>query len=353
VRFEATASSSSAREWYQYLYRKMTLKACATNGTSFIVALSILENNPEEASRRFAEVLLWLWNTVAEPIMKELGYLDNPQSGKERPRVWWMATGWIAMLPIHAAGDHKKAMETGEPCSVLDLTISSYFNSLRSLKYVREIFGSSHTISPASNASASALLIKMPKTPNNSDLPYAAKEVSRVEEVLKSWDINTRVIGNPVRDEVLEQFKKSDIVHFACHGVADSNDPSLSMVLLQDWIKRPLNVRSLLRLKDLNCKLVYLSACESAVGKERALKEEGIHLSGGFQMAGVPHVVGTMWKIDDRFSAQVAETFYGGLKSEKGINIGRSAEALRNAMLDARSRGVEPLLWAAYIHSGP
>ena len=332
---------------------EMTLKACATNGASFIVALSILENNPEEASRMFEEVLLWLWNAVAEPVMKVLGYLDNPQSGKERPRVWWMATGWVAMLPIHAAGNHKKALKTGEPCSVLDLVISSYFNSLRSLKYVREIFESSHAISPAGNASTSAVLVKMPKTPNNSDLPYAAKEVSHIEEVLKSWDINTRVIGNPVRNEVLEQFKKSDIVHFACHGVADSNDPSLSMVLLQDWINRPLNVRALLRLKDLKCKLVYLSACESAVGKETALREEGIHLSGGFQMAGVPHVVGTMWKIDDGYSAQVAETFYSELKGEKGINIGRSAEALRNVVVDARSRGVQPLLWAAYIHYGP
>lgn len=331
----------------------MTLEACATNGASFVLALSMLENNPGEASRRFEEVLLWLWNAVAEPIMKELGFLDNPQGGEERPRVWWMATGWIAMLPIHAAGNHKKALETGEPCSVLDLTISSYFNSLRSLKYVREIFECSHAISPPSKGSTNALLVKMPKTPNNNDLPYAAKEVSHIEKVLKSWDINTTVIESPVRDEVLKQFKKSDIVHFACHGVADSDDPSLSAVLLQDWIKRPLNVRALLRLKDLNCKLVYLSACESAVGKERELREEGIHMAGGFQMAGVPHVVGTMWKIDDSFSAEVAETFYGGLKGEKGINIGRSAEALRNVVVDARSRGVEPLLWAAYTHSGP
>jgi CHAT domain-containing protein len=257
------------------------------------------------------------------------------------------------MMPIHAAGNHKKALETGEPCSVLDLAISSYFNSLRSLKYVREIFESSGAISSPSNASKSALLVSMPKTPNNSDLPYATNEVSQIKEVLESYKINTRVVGNPVQDKVLKQFQKNDVVHFACHGVADSNDPSLSMVFLEDWTERPLNVRALLRLKGLKCKLVYLSACESAVGKERALKEEGIHLSGGFQMAGVPHVVGTMWKIDDEFSAQVAESFYRGLEGEEGIDIEKTAEALRNVVLDARSGGVEPLLWAAYIHYGP
>ncbi len=332
---------------------EMTLKASATNGASFIVALSMLETNPEEASRRFEEVLLWLWNAVAEPIMKELGYLDKPQSGKERPRIWWMATGWISMMPIHAAGDHKRALETGESCSVLDLAISSYFNSLRSLQYVRETFHSSDVISSSSNAVTSALLVNMPETRDMSDLPYATNEVSKIAEVLESYEINTRMVGNPNRDEVLQEFQRNDVVHFACHGVADSNDPSLSMVYLEDWIKRPLNVRALLRLKGLKCKLVYLSACESAVGKDRALKEEGIHLSGGFQMAGVPHVVGTMWKIDDRFSAEVAESFYRGLKGEEGISIGRTAEALRNVVLDARSRGVEPLLWAAYIHYGP
>jgi tetratricopeptide (TPR) repeat protein len=332
---------------------EMTFNACVTNGASFLIALSELENNPEEASRKFEEVLLWLWNAVAEPIMKELGFLGNTQREADKPRVWWMATGWIGMLPIHAAGDHKKALGTGEPCSVLDLTVSSYFNSLRSLQYVRDTFTNARAISKESNSPRTALLVKMPKTRDNSDLPCAAEEVSHVREILAGCDIDTKVMENPESDEILEQFKKSDIVHFACHGIANSDDPSLSMVLLRDWKTRPLNVRALLQLKGLNCKLVFLSACESAVSKDRALREEGIHLSGGFQMAGVPHVVGTLWKIDDAFSVQVAEKFYSGVQAAQGLDLERSAEALRKVVIDARSRGVEALLWAAYIHSGP
>lgn len=261
-----------------------------------------------------------------------------------------MSTGWMALFPIHAAGDHRRALETGEPCSVLDLTTSSHCNSLRSLKYVREMHGSSYgkSVPPTS-----ALLVKMPTTPDQRPLTWAAQEVSRIEKVLNLCGVRTTVPNNPIRDDVLERLRQSDIFHCACHGIADTEDPSLSKVLLRDWKIRPLDVRAILRLEDLRCKLVYLSAYESAVGKNIKLREEGIHLSSGFQMAGVPHVVGTMWEIADEFSAQVAEEFYSGLKEGNTLDIGRSAETLRNVVLDARLRGVDPLLWAAYIHSGP
>lgn len=104
---------------------------------------------------------------------------------------------------------------------------------------------------------------------------------------------------------------------------------------------------------DLSCQLVVLSACETVVNKDFKLREEGIHLSGGLQMAGVPHVVGTLWKVEDAFSAEVIESFYTRIRVESGLEIGKSAEALRKAVIDARSGGVDAILWGAYVHSGP
>ncbi|KFY68447.1 hypothetical protein V496_01069 [Pseudogymnoascus sp. VKM F-4515 (FW-2607)] len=331
----------------------MTHEACAKNATSFAIAISELSYSPEKASSKFEEVLIWLWNAVAEPIMKELCLLEGDKGRLKKPRVWWMTTGWISMLPIHAAGIHKKALSTGEPCSVIDLTTSSYFNSLRSLAHAREKFSGFTSSSTESSNSPKALLVKMPETPDNEPLPGVSREISIVKGILEGCNVKTKILDSPNRDDVLPCLASCEVAHFACHGIVDDHDPSLSRLLLKDWKQRPLNVRALLRTKRLSCKLVFLSACESAVSKDRELREEGIHLSGGFQVAGVPHVVATLWKVEDQFSVQIAETFYGGLRADGGLEIGRSSEALRNAVMYSRSKGVDSLCWAAYIHSGP
>jgi hypothetical protein len=327
----------------------MTYDASIKNAANLMAALSEMGNSPEWASKTFEEVLIWLWNNVAEPIMQELGYLTISKSETQNRRVWWVSTGLISILPIHAAGDHRRALKTGEPCSVIDLTTSSYCNSLRSLDYARKTF----VTSQLGQGKHNALLLQMPETPNCDSLPGVAKEVSLIKGILEKAQHSATVLDTPSREPVLSLLKTSQIAHFACHGVIDAEDPSLSRLLLKDWKQRTLNVRTLLRTKSLACQLIFLSACESAVGKDMKLREEGIHISGGFQMAGVPHVVGTLWRVDDQFGVIVAEGFYRDLAGDNGMNIERSSESLRRAVLDTRANGVDPLYWAAYIHSGP
>lgn len=330
----------------------MTQSECALHYGYYQTALEKLQSHPQEASDRFEQVLIWLWKVAGQPIMEKLGFLGSNQS-TIKPRVWLMATGWLGILPIHAAGDHRRALETGEPLSLLDLTTPSYFSSLRLLGYVRERNSTLNDLSMMSKCSANALLVQMPTTPDHDSLPYVGKEVSTIQEILESQNIETSTLTNPNRDDVLRRLKSCSLVHLACHGVADSDDPSLSKLLLQDWKSRPLNVRALLRIKEPTCKLVVLSACETAVSKDGKLVEEGIHLAGGFQMMGVPHVVGTLWKVEDAFSVEFLRKFYLGIQSGGMLDDEKTAESLRHAALDARSKGVHALTWGAYVHSGP
>ena len=173
--------------------------------------------------------------------------------------------------------------------------------------------------------------------------PNAAAEISIVRGILDHKNISTTILENPTRDDVLLRLKTCDIAHFACHGVVDAEDPSQSKLMLEDWSEHPLNVKALLQTADVSCKLVVLSACEKVVSKDVKLREEGIHLSGGFQMAGVSHVVGTLWKVEDEFSAEFMKTFYSSIRSTGGLEIRSSAEALRKAVIDARSKGVDAL----------
>ena len=88
----------------------------------------------EEAASVYNRVLNTLWSTVAKPILdrlNDIGLRDDRTVGVGLPHLWWITTGWVNMLPIHAAGEHLTAQETGRSCTLMDHFISSYIPSLR------------------------------------------------------------------------------------------------------------------------------------------------------------------------------------------------------------------------------
>jgi CHAT domain-containing protein len=109
-----------------------------------------------------------------------------------------------------------------------------------------------------------------------------------------------------------------------------------------------------LRLRDvaklqLNSRLVVLSACQTALGKE--MKREGLlGLAHEFQRAGVSQVVASLWKVDDRATAELMKRFYEGLLV-KGM---AAPEALRSAQrsLASTSRWAHPFYWAGFVVQG-
>ena len=86
------------------------------------------------------------------------------------------------------------------------------------------------------------------------------------------------------------------------------------------------------------------------------LIDEGIHLTSAFQLAGFPHVIGSLWPIGDRTAAVVASTFYSVLQSEPRIlNVNASARALPGVIRLLRAdenNAATPSVWAAFIHVG-
>ncbi|KIK04418.1 hypothetical protein K443DRAFT_93069 [Laccaria amethystina LaAM-08-1] len=326
-----------------------TLRDCLLKGIELQNALN--DEDMEAGSTLFHSVLTWIWEVVAHPVLEELGFVGSCQPGESLPRVWWAANERIASLPVHAAGDHKRALETGASCSVIDRTVSSYIPTLRFLGLSRERAASLHS-EQHTEAPGTALLVQMPTTPNDKDLVNVSVEVEAVESILSSR-LQITNMDRPKRSRLLPSLSSCTMAHFACHGVAHPEDPSLSQIKLQDWLYSPLDVRFLLKTPMPKCQFVYLSACETALNKATGLREEAIHLSSAFQMAGVPYSVGTSWKIDDSFSVDIAEDFYSNLVQMcDGLDFSRSSYALHNAVMKARGRGVDAMLWAAYIHSG-
>ena len=74
---------------------------------------------------------------------------------------------------------------------------------------------------------------------------------------------------------VVEEFKKSEFVHLACHGVPDPKQPFESGFALGDGL---LKVEDIMRYDLHNAQFAYLSACHTTVGDEES-PDEVIHLA--------------------------------------------------------------------------
>jgi CHAT domain-containing protein/tetratricopeptide (TPR) repeat protein len=144
------------------------------------------------------------------------------------------------------------------------------------------------------------------------------------------------------------------IVHFATHGFVDRTTPDLSGIVFSLVNHRGQPQDGFLRLHDiyrlqLPADLVVLSACNTALGKN--IRGEGlIALTRGFMVAGAARVVASLWKVDDRATAEFMKHFYSAMLRE-GLP---PATALRSAQraLWRQERWREPRYWAAFQIQG-
>jgi CHAT domain-containing protein len=144
------------------------------------------------------------------------------------------------------------------------------------------------------------------------------------------------------------------IIHFATHGLINSEHPELSGLVLSlvDENGRPqdgfLRMGEIFNLR-LPADLVVLSACQTALGKE--IKGEGlVGLTRGFMYAGARRVVASLWQVDDQATSELMRLFYRGMLKE-GL---RPAAALREAQIgmSRSSRWSSPYYWAGFVIQG-
>jgi len=156
---------------------------------------------------------------------------------------------------------------------------------------------------------------------------------------------------NQLTNSSLESY---NVLHLATHGVVNPTHPGLSGVVLSaldsEGRKQPSFVRALdLFFMHLGTRLVVLSACETALGKE--IRGEGLMgLTHGFFFAGANTVVSSLWQVPDRATAELMKHFY----QEMLQNGHPPATALRLAQLKIRKerRWRDPYYWAAFTVQG-
>ncbi|KAJ6576103.1 CHAT domain-containing protein [Mycena vulgaris] len=298
----------------------------------------------------FSGILMELWISVVKPVLDslEIQKSDNP------PRLWWCPTGPFTFLPIHAAGIY------GDPSSdesVMNYVISSYTPTLTAL--ISPPFPSFTADGPPR-----ATVIIQPSTPGHSRLPYTQAELHKIEgQIPDKW--LTKLGSTASLSTVLPHLQTSSIIHFACHGIQDTEMPLQSALIIGS---ERLTVAEIMKQSgfshdgggttDKHMGLAFLSACETSTG-DKNLPDEAMHLAATLLFAGFRSVVATMWTMHDSDGPEVADTFYGHLfrNAETKFNppvfpnLSESAEALHLAVKELRTH-VPFARWVPFVHYG-
>lgn len=276
------------------------------------------------------EVLGWLWDVAVGPVLEHLGYRRPPEPGRPWPRIWWMPTGPLCLLPVHAAGHH------GDPDdrrTALDRVVSSYTPTLRALRPE----ATRHDSAPGGR-----VVVALDQASKLAPLEHAEEEARVVSEVTGP-STSTLLGAAATRKAVTTLLPGAERVHFACHAVAQE-DPAESHLVLADGVLGVAEISAW----DLRAgELVYLSTCTSAYGGT-VLPDESLHIASAFQMAGFRHAIATIWPLGDRVALKIAAQFYRELAEGAG-----PARALHDAVRLVRQGRRSPVLWASHIHIGP
>ncbi len=179
-------------------------------------------------------------------------------------------------------------------------------------------------------------------------LQYVPQELAAIERLFKG------------RAELLPEFRRSQleaafadqqfgIVHIASHGHFAPNLED-SFLLTGDGAEvNKLTLSELeqmvrgVRYRDQPLELLTLSACETALGADRA----ALGLAGVAIQAGARSALATLWRVEDEVTATLMQTFYQYL-----LVPGTSrARALQQAQLHtlAQPSYADPASWAPFI----
>ncbi|KAH7025352.1 CHAT domain-containing protein [Macrophomina phaseolina] len=301
---------------------------------------------------QLSEVLLWLWNVAVKPVVDYLNIPGRPGTpASDLPRLWWVASGRMGLMPLHAAGSGWETSGENTPSRV----VSSYVHTLKALAYSREKSKRSDTLR------RSILAVDAPSIPGQGWAELnTAPEMAAISSTAEIAGIPSTILTKPTVASVIDEMRNNAIVHFACHGDPDFDDPSrMSLILCTDQHAADrLTVSRLFEEKHDHAELAYLSACCTAQQYSDGLLDEGIHLGSVFQLMGFPAVVATLWEADDAAAADVAATFYRRLLDKD--SDGLAAGCLHDALMELRSRKLgrrkkksdDILAWAPFIHIG-
>ncbi|KAG8423509.1 hypothetical protein J3458_000397 [Metarhizium acridum] len=183
-------------------------------------------SDQNKQNKKLISATNWLWTAVVNRILEVLGSEIKSPSPSSLPRIWWVTSGLLELLPLHAAND-------GQEMLTMSRVVSSYIPTLTSLKYVRDA-GRCGSRPPRPRPFGTESAPKKPTMLVIMKQHTVGKCSLDVEEEYKNIESSMSRLykmENPTKERVKEALKSANMVHFSCHGKTDAEKPSRSGLL--------------------------------------------------------------------------------------------------------------------------
>lgn len=182
---------------------------------------------------------------------------------------------------------------------------------------------------------------------NDGDLPHVEEEGTAISRVFEQAML---LNGDEAVMERLNDSSRPDVIHCACHGYFNPEQPFLSGIAIPPDRSedRPTLLMDIVQLK-LDSSLITLSACDTGLNTI-SNADELVGLSRGFFGAGAAALLLSLWKVSDSSTAYLMENFYWHYvanRQSKGRALQLAMQAVR-----AKPEYAHPYYWAPFVVMG-
>ena len=179
------------------------------------------------------------------------------------------------------------------------------------------------------------------------ELPHVSQEITNIRDLYGGVLLQNEACRFAAVQQSLARNEFS-VLHIASHAQFAKSNQDTFLLTFNEQVRMN-DLERLIRpsrFRDQPMDLVVLSACETAVGDDRA----AIGFAGAALKAGARSALATLWKIDDAAAANLVSLFYQYLGE---IELTK-AQALQHAQAHLRSRAEtrDPYYWAGFAIIG-
>ncbi len=184
---------------------------------------------------------------------------------------------------------------------------------------------------------------------NFSPLPSVPKEISNIGSLFSMND--TLLDKTFLLDNVSQSFQNSayNIVHIASHGQFDRNPKNTFLLTYDDklTIERLQNLLGFGQMQKKPVELLTLSACQTAVGDERA----ALGLAGVAIQAGVRSAIASLWFVNDESTSWLIAGFYENLVHDPTLSKAKALQQAQQKLIET-AEFRHPAFWAPFLLIG-
>ncbi|MEM7705650.1 MAG: CHAT domain-containing tetratricopeptide repeat protein [Pseudomonadota bacterium] len=181
-------------------------------------------------------------------------------------------------------------------------------------------------------------------------LPFTALEAQAIKEQFAKRNVIVATQDAATAKRLMSPaFRNAHVLHIATHGYFSDRTPDVvGLAVSPSAEDGEVGFVSLTRFltNDIGSRLVIISGCETALGKQYDGAGLG-SLTSGVLSRGAGAVIGTLWPIDDRATARFMSHYYEALSHDGGDGAMALRAAQRSMAISRRFRN--PKYWAGFV----